>query len=215
MQVIGVKFGQILSAAAALLIVRVTLEVLQGYGEYYPPDFSSDFLHGREADFDRYRWAFYPHILSGPFALFTGLILMSDRVRLRFPRGHRWLGRIHVANVLLILLPSGFIMGFDAAAGLPAMISFVLLTVVTAICTALGWRAAMQRRFAIHRRWMQRSYLLLGSAVVLRVLGGIGTVLEVPWWWYDAAITWASWLLPLMVFELLSRGPRRRAVLSN
>ncbi|HET6423215.1 MAG TPA: DUF2306 domain-containing protein [Planctomycetaceae bacterium] len=210
MQNTSVIIRRVLAAMVALLIVRVTVEVMRGYVSYYPPDFSSDFLHGREADFDRYRWAFYPHIVTGPFSLFAGLLLMSDRFRLQFPQGHRWLGRIHVANVLLILLPSGFVMGFDAAAGLSAVISFVLLTAVTAICTALGWRAAMQRRFVVHRRWMQRSYVLLCSAVVLRILGGIGTVLEVPWWWYDAAITWASWLLPLIVFELSVWWSQRR-----
>lgn len=185
----------------ALLIMKVTLEVMTGYVNYFPPDFSSDFLHGRDTYFARYRWAFYPHIVTGPLALFLGLILMSDRFRMRYPRWHRWLGRVHVANVLLILLPSGFVMGFDAAAGRPAVVSFILLTSLTAFCTAMGWRTAMQRRFAIHRRWMQRSYLLLCSAVVLRILGGLGTVAAVPWLWYDVVITWASWVAPLLVFE--------------
>lgn len=204
------RWRSLITITVALLIVKVTVEVMAGYVSYFPPDFSSDFLHGKAGDFARYRWSFYPHIASGPLALFAGLVLMSDRFRMRFPRGHRWLGRVHVANVLLILLPSGFVMGFDAAAGRPAVLSFVLLTGLTAFCTAMGWRTAMQRRFAVHRVWMQRSYLLLCSAVVLRILGGVGTVFAVPWLWYDVAITWASWLLPLVVFELRGRFPLRR-----
>ncbi len=202
-----------LTLAVAVLIVRVTVEVVAGYVNYFPPNFSSDFLQGREAYFSRYQWAFYPHIVTGPLALFAGLVLMSDRFRMRFPRWHRWLGRAHVTNVLLIVLPSGFVMGFDAAAGTSAVISFVLLTAITAFCTAMGWRTAMQRRFAIHRRWMQRSYLLLCSAVVLRILGGLGTVFEVPWQWFDPAITWASWVAPLLLFEAMLwwSQPRRRA----
>ena len=191
----------LLAIVVGLLIVRVTVEVVMGYVNYFPANFSSDFLHGREASFARYRWSFYPHIVTGPMALLAGLVLMSDRFRMRFPRGHRWLGRLHVTNVLLVVLPSGFVMAFDAAAGWPAVISFVLLSFITAACTAMGWRTAVQRRFTDHRRWMQRSYVLLCSAVVLRVLGGIGTSFEVPWLWYDPVISWASWVLPLVVLE--------------
>jgi uncharacterized membrane protein len=210
MSTLSTKLRRLITVVVALLIVRVTIEVMLGYVNYFPPNFSSDFLHGRDAYFSRYQWAFYPHIVTGPLALFVGLVLMSDRFRMRYPRWHRWLGRVHVANVVLVVLPSGFVMGFDAAAGTPAVISFVLLTGLTAFCTTMGWRTAMQRRFAVHRRWMQRSYLLLCSAVVLRILGGLGTVFAVPWLWYDVVIVWASWVLPFAVFELCEWRPMRR-----
>lgn len=209
------RMHSLLTVVVALLIVRVTVEVVMGYVNYFPPNFSSDFLHGRQATFDRYRWSFYPHIISGPFALFGGLVLMSDRFRMRFPLWHRWIGRVHVVNVLLMILPSGFVMGFDAAAGWPATVSFIFLTLATAVSTAMGWRTAVQRRFANHRRWMQRSYVLLCSAIVLRILGGLGTMFEVSWLWYDSVITWASWVLPLVVYEAGRNIPLKRFVLAS
>lgn len=205
------KLTQVLSLAVSALIVKVTIEVVYGYVNYFPPNFSSDFLHGREAYFaSRYQWVFYPHIAFGPVSLFLGLVVISERLRMRFPRWHRWLGRVHVANVLLIVIPSGFVMAWDAAAGVSAMISFVLLSALTWGCTALGWQAAMQRRFVVHRQWMQRSFLLLCSAVVLRVFGGLGNALEVPWLWFDAVISWASWVLPLSLFEAHTWWNHRR-----
>ncbi|MFM9960066.1 MAG: DUF2306 domain-containing protein [Planctomycetaceae bacterium] len=192
-----------LVVVVALLICKVTVVVMLGYSNYFPPNFQSDFLHGRDGYFfGAYRWAFYPHIASGPVALFLGMLLISERFRLRFPKWHRRLGRVHVLNVLLVVSPSGLWMAYRTSTGTIAAISFALLAVATATCSALGWRAAVRRQFAIHRRWMTRSFLLLCSAVVLRVFGGLGTVLEVRSPWFDPLASWASWLVPLILLEL-------------
>ncbi len=205
-----VTLPRVLLLVTALLIVKVTGVVMLGYVNYFPPNFQSDFLHGRESYFfTRYQWAFYPHIVSGPVSLFLGLVLLSDRFRVRFPHWHRWLGRVQTICVLGVMLPSGLVMAFDAAAGPYATVGFVMLTALTATSTVLGWRAAVQRRFLVHRRWMLRSYVLLCSAVVLRIIGGIGTVLEVQALSFDLLATWASWVVPLIVLELYGLRTRR------
>lgn len=192
-----------LIVVVALLIGKVTVAVMLGYSNYFPPNFQSDFLQGREGYFfGRYQWAFYPHIMSGPAALFLGMLLISERFRLRFPKWHRRLGRIHVLNVLFVVAPSGLWMAYDTQTGTIAAISFAILAVATATCSALGWRAAVRRQFAIHRRWMERSFVLLCSAVVLRIFGGLGTVLEVRSSWFDPLASWVSWLAPLILLEL-------------
>lgn len=201
---------RVLMFVVAALIVKVTVAVMLGYVNYLPPNFQSDFLQGREGYFfTRYQWAFYPHIASGPISLFLGLLLISDRFRTRFPRWHRRLGRVQTIGVLLVVLPSGLVMAFDAPAGPFATLGFIILTGLTATCAALGWRAAVQRRFLVHRRWMQRSYLLLCSAVVLRIIGGFGTLFEVQAPAFNLFATWASWVVPLVVFELYGLQTRR------
>ena len=49
---------------------------------------------------------------------------------------------------------------------------------------------------------MWRCYLLLCSAVVLRLIGGLATVTGVTAPWVDPLATWMSWLVPLTAFEL-------------
>src|SRR5438309_1343761 len=99
---------RILIAVAVILILKVTITVLIGYRDYLPPNFNADFLLGRESYFyGPYRWAFYIHLLSGPPSLILGTILISQAFRGRFPRWHRRLGRLQVANVLLLVAPSG------------------------------------------------------------------------------------------------------------
>lgn len=200
---------RVLTLLAGLLILKVTVAVVLGYQNYFPPNFQSDFLQGREKYFPGpYQWAFYTHIATGPCTLIIGLLLISDRFRLTFPRWHRLLGRIQVACVLLLLTPSGLWMAWYAAAGPVAAVGLAALGVMTAVCMALGWRTAVKRRFADHRRWMLRSFLLLCSAVVLRLMGGLGTVLGVGSLWFDPLAAWMSWLLPLTVFELIRMRSR-------
>lgn len=193
-----------------LLIFKVTVATVWGYRSYFPPDFEADFLLGRERYFDgSYRWAFYVHLASGPVSLLLGLLLISRRFRMRFPDWHRILGRIQATNVLLFVVPSGVWLACFASAGVIAGISFGLLAVLTGTCVVLGWRSAVSRRFADHQRWMSRCFLLLCSAVVIRVIGGVATTLGVDAPWFNPVASWVSWLVPLAVFELTRPRHRR------
>ena len=196
-----------------LLIIKVTVSVILKYHDYFPANFDSDFLRGRERYFfGSYQWAFYPHIAAGPVTLLLGLLLLSERFRKRFPIWHRSLGRVQVICVLLVVAPSGLWMARHATTGSIAGTGFTLLAVATGTCVTLGWRAAVHRRFAEHRRWMWRCFLLLCSAVVLRLIGGLATVTSVDAAWIDSLSAWISWLAPVAAFELYglrSRSARR------
>lgn len=194
---------RVLALLAGLLIVKVTVGVVLNYRNYIPPNFESEFLQGRDAYFfGDYQWAFYAHILSGPVTLLVGLIGVNERFRLRFPQWHRALGRIQVVAVLFLLTPSGLAMAFRAEGGPVAKIGFATLAIVTGTTVALGWRAAVTRRFADHRRWMWRCYVLLCSAVVLRLMMGLAMVSGLQGEWVYPTVAWACWLLPLAAFEL-------------
>ena len=200
------RYRDLLVTATALLVVRVTVAVVAGYRDYLPPDFSRGFLIDRESHFTGlYRLAFYAHIAAGPPTLLLALGLLAGPLRRRFPRSHRIAGRVQAALVLLLLVPSGVVMSFFPAAGPVAGASLLLLAVATAATMIAGVRAAVRRRYRSHERWMTRCAILLGSAVVLRVLGGLGQLLHVTAAWYDPAITWAAWTVPLAGYEVVLR----------
>ena len=187
----------------------MTTNVVSNYYNYFPANFASDFLRGREGHFfGTYQWAFYTHIVSGPVSLILGLILIVERSRACYPTWHRYLGRFQVVCVLLLVTPSGLWMARYAAAGPIAGLGLATLAIATAICVALGARAAMTRRFADHRRWMWRCYLLLCSAVVLRLMGGLAIVTGITASWVDPLANWMCWLAPLAAFELCERAQR-------
>jgi uncharacterized membrane protein len=193
------------------LILKVTLSIVANYRHYVPPDFDSEFLSGRDGYFyGSYQWAFYAHLVSGPISLLLGMVLLNDRFRNRLPAWHRVLGRIQTLNVLLLIVPSGLWMSARSDGGPVAATGFAVLAILTGICCAQGWRLAVRRRFSDHRRWMNRCFVLLCSAIVLRIIGGFGWLMNLdPEWTYPTA-AWVCWLVPLAVCECF--GVRTRAV---
>lgn len=197
---------------AVVLILRVLATILANYPDYFPPNFDSLFLQGREATFTgAYPAAFYVHIFSGPVVLFNGLILLSETVRRRHGGLHRWLGRVQVGVLLLLVLPSSVVMSRHAFGGWPAGLSFLLLSAATATCAIIGVVYACRRRYDSHRRWMLRCYVLICSAVALRLISGTAGLIGVPSpeGAYIVA-AWSSWLLPLAACELVQRWPAHR-----
>lgn len=180
------------------LILRVLVTILANYPDYFPPNFDSLFLQGREATFGGvYRIAFYIHIVTAPIVLVSGLILLSTTILRRYRGLHRWLGRVHVGVLLLLVLPSSIVMSQHAFGGSLAGLSFLLLSLATAGCAILGVIHAVNRRYQPHRRWMIRCYVLICSAVVLRLVSGTAGLIGVssPETAYILA-AWCSWLIP-------------------
>jgi hypothetical protein len=193
----------LLKLLTCVLICKIVIVVVLSYRDYMPPNFMNDFLQGRQGYFfGSYQWAFYIHITSGPMSLVLGMILLSDELRRRYSSWHRCLGRVQVACVLLLVAPSGLWMAWNAHAGFVAETGFGALAIVTAVCVALGWRSAVNRRFAEHRRWMSRCFALLFSAVVLRFIGGLATVVGAESESIYPIAAWASWVLPLLAYEV-------------
>lgn len=194
------------SILGALLVWKVVFSVAIGYRDYFPPDFESDFLRGRAPYFwGMYGVAFYMHLFAGPVSLILGTVLVSDRIRRIAPLWHRRLGSMQFACVLLLLAPSGLWMSYYAETGAVAASGLGLLAIATATCVMIGWRFARRRSFVDHRRWMWRTFILLCSAIVIRMIGGLATVAQWDAPWLYPFSTWASWLVPLLVFELTQK----------
>ena len=78
-----------------------------------------------------FRWYLLPHGLMGARALLLGPMQFSDRVRQRFTRLHRVVGRFYVAGVL-VAAPLGFYSQFfEEKTGAPRSFSFAALTQAT------------------------------------------------------------------------------------
>ena len=129
------KLPRVLNLFAVILILKVTASIVLAYRNYFPPNFESEFLRGRQSYFSgSYQWAFYPHIIFGPTALVLGLILLSERFRSRFPKWHRLLGKTQIIVVLCLLAPTGLWMARYAETGAVAAAGFAGLAIGTGLC---------------------------------------------------------------------------------
>jgi hypothetical protein len=161
------------------------------------------------------RWwlaALYVHVPSALFALPACLVLTARRVRLRFPRVHRWLGRVTGALVLLAVVPSGMYLACFARGGWPSTLGFWLTGLITSVAMAKSIARAREGRMRDHRRMSAHVTAQLAVAVVSRVLLAGAEQLGVYGdWVYVAAL-----LLPIFgcafVAELTIRSGSLRLV---
>lgn len=203
---------KLLTLAVVVLILRVLVSILANYPDYFPPNFDSLFLQGRERTFfGVYRVAFYIHIISAPFVLLNGLYLISVFSRRQRFKYHRLLGWIQVILMLGLFLPSSIVMSQQAFAGWLAGLSFFVLSGVTAFCLVVGVVYASRKKFHSHAIWMTRTYVLMCSAISLRLISGAVSLLGVTH--AETAYilaAWSSWLIPLGVHEIILRVPEFR-----
>ena len=195
-----------------VLFFKVLGSIMLEYRNYFPANFDANFLFGREAFFNgSYRFAFYAHIISGPITLLIAAFLMFSGKRKSLRHWHRKLGKTLAYLVLLVMLPSGFVMATRAMTGPIAGAAFFVLTFITAFSVIVASWHASQRRFAIHQVWATRSFILLCSPMLLRMMTGATIVFDVEGEWTYRFAAWGSWLIPLTVFEV-RRLFRRRLV---
>jgi hypothetical protein len=142
--------------------------------------------------------------MLGPFQFYPAL-------RARFPRAHRWSGRIYV--VACLIAGTGALATAPFASGGPvAGIGFGILALSWMGATCVAWQAALRRDFASHRLWMRFSYAMTFAAVTLRLQIPIGFALGFRD--YSAMSVWlayTSWIPNVVAVALYSfAGPWRR-----
>jgi hypothetical protein len=115
---------------------------------------------------------------------------------------------LQIGLVLIGVVPSGAAMAFYAEST-TAGSGFFVLALLTGWAAGKGWYAiACQRSLTQHQRWMTRCTLLLFSALILRIMGGLATIAELNPSTAYAAAAWASWALPCLGYEWFCRQRR-------
>lgn len=204
----------------AISIFIVSLAIVSSYTFYVPPNFEEGFLVGRKSYFfaTPYAIGFYAHIIGAPIALISGTFQLNRHILQRLPRLHRILGRITIFSTMLLASPGGLIMAFGTNSGRNATLCFVLMSLLTFWFACMTWRTAVARNFKSHRRWASRCYVMLSSAIVLRVIDLFLRGQGVPGPSSYGISIWLSWLPGMLVLEILNHWsvyfprPSNRAV---
>ena len=98
-----------------------------------------------------------------------GPIQFSTRVRQRYPKFHRILGRVYVAGIAAAA-PLGVVLAFVHHLPLALQVETVAQSGSWFLTTAIAFYYILNRNVVRHRQWMLRSYLFAGIFVVSRVL---------------------------------------------
>lgn len=144
-----------------------------------------------------FKWWLLPHGLAGACTILLGPMQFSDRLRRRYLKLHRVIGRVYVGGALIAAPLGAFIQyrfdekmfGASRSFTLAATTDAFLLMVTTAI--ALGF--ARIGKIQQHRQWMTRSYAVAIVFLEVRVISGLGG-----WDASDRAVETIIWIcLPL------------------
>lgn len=146
----------------------------------------------------------YVHMLGGTTMLFLGGINLWIGATRRQFRFHRLVGRSYLVGGAIgagaaIWMTLGPWHKSDASVVFTnTSVSLATLALAWLGCASMGWRAARNRRFDVHRDWMIRSYVLVWSFVFCRIasrvthLGDLGG---------GEAFIWLSWVAPFLLCE--------------
>lgn len=105
------------------------------------------------------------HLATGAILLLLGPIQLIGGVRRRWPRLHRWIGRLYVATAAIAGAGGlAFIATRGTIGGWRMSLGFGLYGVLMLLCSVEAYRHARARRFDVHRAWAIRLFALaIGS----------------------------------------------------
>jgi uncharacterized membrane protein len=173
-----------------------------------------------------FRWWLLPHGVAGACAILLGPLQFSDRLRARFTKMHRVVGRIYIAGAMVLAPLGAYIQYFEERNGGPrsftiaAGVDAFLLMTTTAIALGFILKGKVQQ----HRQWMTRSFAVALVFVEVRVIAGVtgweklGTPAIETIVWTCLAFSLLIGDIVLQVQELLRSRPlpaRTRAVAAN
>lgn len=146
---------------------------------------------------------FFRAYQHSPYTLPYLLTVVEYRQTIQFKKLHRLLGTVYVFGTLFISAPCGLILAFYAFGGTLSKVSFISLSVLWFVFTYKAWIKAKHHDFNAHKRYMERSFILLFSAIVLR-LHCVAFERIFGWAGMETYtfISITSWVVPLLAYEL-------------
>jgi hypothetical protein len=127
-----------------------------------------------------FKWFLLPHGLAAGCALLLAPFQFSERLRKRFTKMHRVMGRFYVGGVLLGAPMGIYIQHFESVhmyPGDPVQFSLVMATAADAavwmFATIMAMAFILQRKTQLHRVWMSRSYACAIIFLEVRVIQGV------------------------------------------
>ena len=145
------------------------------YVIFHNERFVVDSSHPAWQHYGPFKWWLLPHAVFGTIVLLFAPFQFSDRLRQRFTRAHRIMGRMYVLGAFVLAPTGAYIQYFQEQFGAPR--SFTILGIVDALmlmgATALAGFFAYKRKIAVHRQWATRSYAIALVFIAGRFVMGV------------------------------------------
>jgi hypothetical protein len=159
----------------AKYVVFSMITVASVYVLYHNERFLVDSAHPAWQHYAPFKWWLLPHAVFGAIVLLFAPLQFSDRLRQRFTRAHRIMGRLYVLGAFVLAPLGAYIQYYQERVGAPR--SFTVLAIVDALmligATAMAGLFAYKRKIALHRQWATRSYAIALVFIAGRFVLGV------------------------------------------
>ena len=125
-----------------------------------------------------FKWWLLAHGLAGACALLLVPLQFSDRLRQRYLKLHRVVGRIYVAGAFIAGPLGIYVKFFQERMGSPRSFTMAVAThgVLWMMTTGIAFALILKGKVQQHRQWMTRSFVVgplvfIGARVILGVTG--------------------------------------------
>jgi hypothetical protein len=172
---------------------------------------------------------FAAHVLLAGVMTLCGTLQLVPQIRARVPALHRWSGRAFIVMAIALSLGGLFMVWISGrrnnwVGGLAISLDAVLIITFG----VLAWRYALARKFAAHRRWALRTFIVASGVWFMRIgymtwlivnQGPVGIARDGTGW-FDLFWAFATFLLPLAMLELylyaqVRGGPRSKLAIAT
>lgn len=151
------------------------------------------------------------HITCGMTALLIGPWQFSNRLRSRHLTLHRFMGRTYLIAIALGAI-AALNLAWTTTLGWAWGFALAMLAVAWLTTSGMAFYAIRRRQIPIHKEWMVRSYIVTFGFVTFRIFNNYGPTSHLqPAIDRSITIVWASWVLPLLVTEVILQLRRMRA----
>jgi len=186
------------------------------YVLYHNERFLIDGSHPAWQHYAPFKWWLLPHGIFGAIVLLFAPLQFSERLRQRFTKAHRVMGRLYIVGAFVLAPLGAYIQYYQERMGAPR--SFTVLGGVDAVmlmtATGLCFLFAFRRKIALHRQWATRSYALalvfIAGRFVMGVTGWETLGVEIV-----QAIIWSCLALALVFADISIHWRELKSALSK
>ena len=151
------------------------------------------------------------HMILAFIIAFGGPLQLVPAIRNRFPKFHKWNGRIYIFTSVLIAIGGVYMVWTRGNLG--GVFSAVAITIDAILIIFFSWkaiRAAFDKKMGMHRIWALRAFIVINGVWYFRIGFGLWIfinqgapgsteALDGP---FDRFLAFANYLIPLAFLEL-------------
>jgi len=197
--------SQRLAWPRAKYLVFGFIGLMIAYVLYHNERFLIDAKNPEWPHIQSFKWWLLPHGLMGACALLLGPMQFSDRLRQRFTKFHRVVGRFYVAGVF-VAAPLGFyIQYFEERLGGARSFSAAAATdaLLWMITTGIAFAFILKGKVQQHRQWMTRSFAVAIVFLEVRVVLGVTGLEKVANGAFNETVVWACVAFSLLFADVV------------